>query len=60
MREIIITFDGADVTIETKGFKGAECQKATAELEKALGGRRTSETLTAEYAKVATDAKTKQ
>lgn len=39
MKQIIVTIgaDGAPV-VETKGFKGAECLKATAALEAALGG----------------------
>jgi len=35
-------------TVETKGFVGAECQRATKLLEQALG-QRTSEKLTNEY-----------
>ena len=34
--EITISPTG-QVTINTKGFKGADCMKATAELERALG-----------------------
>jgi len=38
MKTIKVTLDetGA-MTIEAIGFKGAECEKATAELERALG-----------------------
>lgn len=36
-----------EITITTVGFKGAECLKATAELEKALG-KKTSDQPTAE------------
>ncbi len=34
--EVIVTTDGA-IKIDAVGFKGAECEKATAFLEKALG-----------------------
>jgi hypothetical protein len=38
MREIIATIDeDGNVKIETKGFKGADCLKATLQLERALG-----------------------
>lgn len=38
-KEIIVTFDGDAVTIETKGYAGAECEAATADVERALGVR---------------------
>lgn len=41
--------DGS-VVIETKGYSGAECEKATAELEKQLG-KRTANARTADYHK---------
>ena len=34
--EVIVTTDGA-IRIDAVGFKGADCEKATAFLEKALG-----------------------
>jgi hypothetical protein len=47
--EIIVTVDvQGNTTIETRGFKGADCLKATADLEKALGAK-TSDTKTREY-----------
>jgi DUF2997 family protein len=38
MKEILITIgpDGS-TSVETKGFQGAECLKATADIERALG-----------------------
>ena len=47
MKEIIITIDGGEATIETKGFTGKACQLETAALKAALG-QTTSETPTAE------------
>ena len=44
--KIEVGTDGA-VKIATSGFAGAECQKATADLERALG-LKTSDTATAE------------
>jgi hypothetical protein len=44
---VIISPNG-ETKIETKGFAGAECQKASEFLEKALGQRQ-AEQLTAEY-----------
>ena len=39
-REIIVTIGvNGDVQIETKGYNGAECLKATAALEKKLGAK---------------------
>lgn len=37
MREIIVTIKDGASTVTTKGFKGAACLKATADLEAALG-----------------------
>ena len=37
--EVIIDADG-NISIDAHGFKGADCQKATAFLEKALGTSR--------------------
>ena len=48
MREIIVSFDNGKVEIETKGFVGSDCLKATAALEKALGVK-TSDDKTAEF-----------
>ena len=45
--EITVAPDG-QIRSETKGFAGAECQQASAFLEKMLG-RRVSEQLTAEF-----------
>ena len=56
MKKITIVFDGADVQITTEGFSGPACLKATEALERDLGLVR-KDTKTAEYAKVATDAK---
>jgi hypothetical protein len=44
---IIVSPEG-ETRVETKGFAGAECRDASRLLEAALG-KRTSETLTAEY-----------
>jgi hypothetical protein len=52
--EVIID-ENADVKISTTGFVGAECKKATADLEKALG-KTTTDTLTSDYHKRATIA----
>ena len=49
MAEIIVNIDReGNVSMETKGFKGPSCLKATEELEKVLG-KKTSEKKTAEY-----------
>lgn len=45
--EILISPTG-ETTIQTEGFAGAECQQASAFLEKALGTK-TSERLTSEF-----------
>jgi hypothetical protein len=45
--EIIVLPDG-QTKVETKGFSGSECQRASEFLEKALG-QRMSEQLTAEF-----------
>lgn len=37
MKTIIVTIENGNPRVETKGFVGAECLKATAELERALG-----------------------
>lgn len=37
MKEIIVRHSGGTAQVTTKGFKGAECLKATADLEAALG-----------------------
>jgi hypothetical protein len=47
--EVVIDTKGG-ITIESKGFAGAECQKATAFLEEALGKVK-SDTRTAEFHK---------
>ncbi|MFW6007895.1 MAG: DUF2997 domain-containing protein [archaeon] len=39
-KEIIITFDeNGESTVETKGFKGRECKKASEFIEKGLGNK---------------------
>lgn len=49
MKTITVTIDRAgNATVETKGFAGSECEKATADLENALGAR-TSNVRTGEY-----------
>jgi hypothetical protein len=48
-REIIVTVDAqGNTVVTTTGFSGAECLKATAELEKALGAT-TKDTKTREF-----------
>lgn len=40
MKQIEVTFDeNGDPKVETSGFKGGECLKATADLEAALGNK---------------------
>jgi len=47
LQEVIMVIEpNGDVRIETKGFTGSACLKATAKLEKALG-RKVSDVLTA-------------
>lgn len=45
--EVTVAPDG-QTRVETKGFTGSECQKASEFIEKALG-KRTGEQLTAEF-----------
>ncbi len=45
--EVTVAPDG-QTRVETKGFSGSECQKASEFIEKALG-KRTEEQLTAEF-----------
>ena len=45
--EVIVSSTG-ETKVETKGFAGGECQEASRFIEQALG-RRTAETLTAEF-----------
>lgn len=53
MREIIVDIDkDGNSVITTKGFKGSDCLKATADLEKALGAK-TSDVKTREYSQAA-------
>lgn len=47
-RKIIVHINGDSVTFETKGYRGADCQKATRALERELGTV-TSDTKTSEY-----------
>jgi hypothetical protein len=58
-REIFVTVDAqGNTVIETKGFSGSDCLKATMELEKALGAK-TSDRKTREYT-TTTDTAQKQ
>jgi len=52
-KEIIVTIDGGKATVTTSGFAGAECLKATMEIERALGAK-TADTHTAEMRKPVT------
>lgn len=55
MKRVIVTFaEDGTATVETTGFKGAECLKATEALERALGGA-TSTTKTREFHERATE-----
>ena len=54
MKTIEVIIDkNADVKVSTSGFVGAECKKATADLERALG-KTMKDTLTPDYHKRAT------
>tara|TARA_R110000744_G_scaffold44956_4_gene100091 strand:+ start:63 stop:248 length:186 start_codon:yes stop_codon:yes gene_type:complete len=49
MRQIEVTIDtDGNIEVSTSGFAGAECKKATADLERQLG-KVTDDTVTAEY-----------
>jgi len=51
MKTIEVVIDqNADVTVSTSGFVGAECKKATADLERALG-KTTKDIVTPDYHK---------
>ena len=50
--EVVIDATG-EVEVSTSGFVGAECKKATADLERALG-KTTKDTVTPDYHKRAT------
>lgn len=53
-REIIVTVDAnGNTVIETKGFSGSDCLKATMDLEKALGAT-TADRKTREFNQQAT------
>ena len=56
--EIIVAPSG-ETRVETKGFSGAECQQASRFLEEALG-KKTGETLTAEYHQVKSEEQARQ
>lgn len=59
-REIIVTVDAqGNTVIETKGFTGSDCLKATADLEKALGVK-TEDRKTREYNQTATNVNTQR
>jgi|ETNvirome_6_1000_1030641.scaffolds.fasta_scaffold264154_1 hypothetical protein len=45
--DVLIDKDG-NVEVQTKGFSGPDCKKATADLERELG-KTTGDTLTPEY-----------
>ena len=47
MKTITVTIQDGEASVETAGFKGRECLKATADLEAALG-KKTATTMTAE------------
>jgi hypothetical protein len=47
MKTITVTIWDGEAVVDTSGFKGKECLKATAELEKALG-KKTATTMTPE------------
>lgn len=49
--EIVVTFDEDKVLVETIGFEGTDCIKATADLLKALGTKELKRTLKPEYHK---------
>lgn len=55
MKQIIVTFDNGQSTIETKGFTGGDCVKETLDLKKALGVVK-SEKKTPEFFQTATAA----
>jgi len=55
MKSITVTFDNGKATIETSGFTGKDCLKATMALEAKLGTV-TGDTLTAEGLRGATQA----
>lgn len=48
-QEIIVTFDDEKVIVETVGFQGTDCVKATADLLKALGAKEVKRNLKPEY-----------
>lgn len=55
MQTIIVTFNGSDTTIQTSGFTGTDCLKATLELKRELGLTDLTETPTREgYARTET------
>ena len=56
--EILITPDGK-TTVETSGFSGPECRRASEFLVRALG-RRTAERLTAEFHQTRTTEQSRQ
>jgi hypothetical protein len=48
--EVIIDIDG-NIEVQTQGFAGADCKKATADLERSLG-KVTDDKVTSDYYKV--------
>jgi hypothetical protein len=61
MKTITITFNSGKVEIKTTGYAGAECLKATEQLEKDLGLQKTREEKTREFYQTAvTKAKVTQ
>jgi hypothetical protein len=58
--EVIITFEGEKVTVNSVGFEGTDCVKATASLLEALGAKDVKRTLKPEYMKAAKKVKTER
>ena len=47
--EIVVTFDEESVIVETIGFEGSSCVKATADILTALGAKDVKRQIKAEY-----------
>jgi hypothetical protein len=54
-KQIIVTCSKGKVVIKTTGYAGAECLKATAQLERDLGIEKESDVKTPEYYQTATE-----
>jgi len=59
-KEIIVTFEGENVIVETVGFEGTDCVKETAGLLEALGAKDIKRTLKPEYHKADKKVKTER